>query len=495
MSSDLLAEARRTGRLAGLPEKHFIDGAWRASAAGGMMETYDPGRAEPHASFAAGSAEDVELAVAAARRAGAGTWKKVLPRERGAILSRTAALIRQNAERLAIAEVLDSGKTLAEARGDVGGAARTFEYYAGAADKNEGASFPLGEDYASFSINEPVGVTAHIIPWNYPLSTTARGVAPALAAGCSAVIKPAEQTPMTALILADLLHQAGLPAGTCNVVTGTGAAVGAPLAAHPDVRHITFTGSTFTGINVMNAAARNVASVTLELGGKSPNVVLADCDMERALADVAGAIFENAGQICSAGSRLVIERAIHDEFIEKLVARAGTLVRGHGLTDRVNFGAVNSAEHLAKIASYVEGARQRGRAIAGGGNVVHDPDTGRGWFFEPTVIDALPADDPVVQEEIFGPVLAVQVVDDFDEALAAANCTQYGLVAGIFTKDVSKAHRFAREVDAGQVYVNEYFAGGIETPFGGNRRSGIGREKGLIALASYCKTKSVTIRI
>lgn len=496
MSEDhLLREAQRAGKLPGLPQNHFIDGAWRASAGGGMMESFDPGSASPHASFAAGDADDVAIAVASARRAGEGAWKKILPRERGHVLSRTADLIRQHGERLAIAEVLDSGKTISEARGDVAGAARCFDYYAGAADKNEGKSFPLGEDYASFSINEPVGVTAHIIPWNYPLSTTARSVAPALAAGCTAVVKPAEQTPMTALILAELLHQAGLPDGVCNVVTGTGAAVGATLAAHPDISHITFTGSTATGINVMQAAARNVASVTLELGGKSPNVVLADADLDLALDNVVGAIFENAGQICSAGSRLVIERSIHAEFIERLVQRAKTLRMGHGLSERVNFGAINSAEHLAKVSSFLDGARARGLSIATGGRATVDPGTGKGWFFEPTVVDNAGWDDPVVQEEIFGPVLAVQVVDDFDEAIAAANCTPYALVAGIFTRDLSKAHRFARDVDAGQVYVNEYFAGDIETPFGGNRKSGIGREKGLIAVQSYCKVKSVTIRV
>lgn len=491
----LLREVQRTGVLRGLPDRHFIDGTWRSSAGGETMESFDPGRASPHITFAAGDAEDAELAVASAKRTGEGVWKKILPRERSRILSRAATLIRERAERLAIAEVLDSGKTITEARGDVSGAVRCFDYYAGAADKNEGRSFPLGEDYTSFSINEPVGVTAHIIPWNYPLSTTARSVAPALAAGCTVVVKPAEQTPMTALMLAELLHMAGLPDGACNVVTGTGAAVGAPLVANPDVRHVTFTGSTVTGINVMSAAARNVASVTLELGGKSPNVVLADADLELALDNVVGAIFENAGQICSAGSRLVIERSVHAEFIERLVRRARDLRMGHGLSESVNFGAINSAQHLAKISTCLDDARSRGLSIPTGGNSALDPATGKGWFFEPTIVDALAWDDLIVQEEIFGPVLAVQVVDDFDEAVAAANCTRYALVAGVFTKDLSKAHRFARDVDAGQVYVNEYFAGGIETPFGGNRKSGIGREKGLVAVSSYCKTKSVTIRI
>ncbi|WP_435528462.1 aldehyde dehydrogenase family protein [Mesorhizobium shangrilense] len=478
-----------------LPSRHFIDGEWRASYSGATMPTFDPGSAEIHAEFAAGGADDIADAVASARRAGQGEWRKLSPAERGRILAKAAILIRENAERLAVAEVLDSGKTLAEARGDVRGSARAFEYYAGAADKHEGKTYPLGPDYTSYSIEEPVGVTAHIVPWNYPLSTACRSIAPALAAGCTAVVKPAEQTPMTALLLAEILVQAGLPRGVCNVVTGTGTGAGAPLVSHPDVRHVTFTGSTATGIHVMKAAAQNIASVTLELGGKSPNIVLADADIDLALDNVVGAIFENAGQICSAGSRLVIERSIHAEFIEKLAARARALRIGHGLSEGINFGAINSAEHLRKVSAYVAGARARGVEVAVGGNATTDPATGKGWFFEPTILDRVTWDDPVVQEEIFGPVLAVQVVDSAEEAITAANCTDFALVAGLFTRDLSKAHRIARDVDAGQVYVNEYFAGGIETPFGGNRRSGIGREKGLIAVASYCKTKAVTIRL
>ncbi len=478
-----------------LPSAHFIDGAWRKPLCGGMMETFDPGRAEPHALFAAGTAEDVAEAVAAATRAGRGEWGAATPVERGRVLSKAAAMIREHAEQLAMAEVLDSGKTYAEALGDVRGSARAFEYYAGAADKHEGRAYPLGPAYTSYSIEEPVGVTAHIVPWNYPLSTACRSLAPALAAGCTAVVKPAEQTPMTALLLAEILFQAGLPKGVCNVVSGTGMAAGAPLVSHPDVRHVTFTGSTATGIGVMESAARNVASVTLELGGKSPNIVLADADLDHALDNVIGAIFENAGQICSAGSRLVIERSIHAGFMERLAARARALRIGHGLTEGVEFGAINSAEHLAKVTSCVESAKARGVDVVVGGNVTADPATGKGWFFEPTVLDGLSWDDPVVQEEIFGPVLAVQVVDSVEEAIAAANCTRYALVAGLFTRDLANAHRIARDVDAGQVFVNEYFAGGIETPFGGNRRSGIGREKGLLAVASYCKTKAVTIRL
>jgi aldehyde dehydrogenase (NAD+) len=490
----LAAEALAKGGLDGLPGGHFINGAFVKARSGRSFESLDPGTGKAFARFAAGDADDVADAAGAAERALAGPWGRMKPAERGRILTATAALIRANANRMAVAESLDVGKPVGEALGDVMGAARAFEYYAGAADKIEGEAIPLGRDYHAFTVNEPVGVTAHIVPWNYPISTTARSLAPALAAGCTAVVKPAETTPATALMLAALLSEAGLPAGVVNVVTGFGGEAGAPLVAHPAVRHVTFTGSVATGQRVMKAAADNVTRVLLELGGKSPLVVLADADLEAAAEGVIGAIFENAGQICSAGSRLVVERNIHAALLEKVVARAQALSIGHGLTNP-KLGPVNSAAQLAKVAGFVEAARARGRTVATGGKTTADPETGLGWFYEPTVIDDLPADDPIVREEIFGPVLAVQVVDGLEEAVAAANGTDYGLVAGIYTRDLSKALAFARDVDAGQVYVNEYFAGGIEVPFGGNRLSGFGREKGLQAVASYCRLKSVAVRI
>ena len=490
----LVREAQATGTLRGLPEHHFIAGAAHASVGGAMMETIDPGTGLAFASFAAGNADDVDLAVAAARNALKGPWRDLPPADRGRMLHRVAELLRANAERLAVVETLDSGKRLREALGDIAGAASCFEYYAGACDKHQGDSIPLGPDYLAYTLNEPVGVTAHIIPWNYPLSTAARGIAPALAAGCTVVVKPAEQTPLTALMLAESCLQAGVPPGVCNVITGTGREAGAALVRHPDINHISFTGSVTTGIDVMRAAAPNVTRLVLELGGKSPVVVLADCDMDAAVDSVMGAIFENAGQICSAGSRLVIARSIHEQFVERVVARIGALSLGHGLRDP-GMGPVNSKAHLHKIAAYVERARQRGVSVRAGGKVASDPLTGRGWFYEPTVLDQLPPMDEAVQEEIFGPVLCVQLFDDLDEAVALANGTPFRLVAGVFTRDFSTAHRLARTIDAGQVFINEYFAGGISVPFGGNKRSGFGREKGLEALRSYCNIKSVAARI
>ncbi|WP_025130348.1 aldehyde dehydrogenase family protein [Pseudomonas sp. PH1b] len=490
----LIGEYFASGTLAQLPSRHFINGQWCSPASGRQLETFDPGTGRAFAAVAAGDAEDVELAVAAADKAMNETWRKVLPVERSRILQRAAEGIRTNAERLAIVECLDNGKTLDEARGDVRSAARLFEYYAGAADKLQGDSIPLGPDYVSFTHLEPVGVTAHIIPWNYPFSTAARGLAPALAAGCTAVLKPAEQTPLSALLLAEILHQAGLPAGVCNVLTGTGAEAGAPLVANPKVCHVTFTGSVGTGSLVMQAAARNITSVTLELGGKSPAVVLADCDLEAAVEDVLWGIFSNAGQICSAGSRLIIERSIHGEFVERLALRAAQLTLGHGLKNP-HIGAITSLEQLNKISAYVDEAKKRGVNVVVGGARGVDPQSGEGWFFQPTVLDNLGPMDRLVQEEIFGPVLAVQVADSVEEALLLANATPFGLAAGIYTRDITKALRLARDIDAGQVYINEYFAGGVETPFGGNKLSGFGREKGLEGLGSYCRSKSVTARI
>ncbi|GAB4359581.1 MAG: aldehyde dehydrogenase family protein [Kiloniellaceae bacterium] len=491
---DLAAIALATGTLPDLPCGHFIDGAFCPAASGRTMESFDPGRAEAFAAFARGDAGDVNAAVDSARRAFAQVWRDTAAAERGRILQRAAELLRAEAARFAVVESLDSGKPLAEAEGDVRGAARAFEYYAGACDKLQGDTFPLGPDYLGYSLHEPVGVAAQVIPWNYPLSTAARGIAPALAAGCAVVAKPAEQTPFTALMLAELLKRAGLPDGVLNIVTGTGAEAGAPLVAHPGVDHVTFTGSVATGIGVMKAAADNVTRVVLELGGKSPVIVLADCDREKALDGVMGAIFENAGQICSAGSRLIVERSLHDGFVDDLCRRAAALRLGHALR-RPQMGPVNSDAQLARIAGFIERARGRGVEIATGGAETVDPESGKGWFYQPTIADDVAADDELVRQEIFGPVLTVQIAEDAEHALALANDSQYALVAGVYTADFATAHRLARGLDAGQVYLNEYFAGGIEVPFGGNKKSGFGREKGLEGLLSYCRTKSVAARL
>ncbi|MEP3047914.1 MAG: aldehyde dehydrogenase family protein [Roseibium sp.] len=492
--TDLIAEYEASGTLSALHKGHFVDGAFQTPSHNRTMESFDPGKAAAFASFTAGNADDVKAAVQSSRTAFRTNWRDTAPVERARILQKASELILDNLDLLAVVETLDSGKPLQEAIGDVRGASRAFEYYAGACDKLQGDSFPLGPNHIGYSIHEPVGVTAHIIPWNFPISTAARGFAPALAAGCAIVAKPAEQTPFTALLLAKILHDAGLPKGVCNVVTGTGPEVGAPLTHHAGIDHITFTGSVRTGKAVMKAAADDITRVVLELGGKSPVVVLGDCDKQAALEGVLGAIFENAGQICSAGSRLVIEKNIHAEFVEELVTRTKNLRIGHGFR-QPDLGPVNSAEHLKKIASFVDRAKTNSADIVTGGAIAKDPETGKGWFYEPTIIDNVASADELAQEEIFGPVLTVQVAENAEHALQLANDCQYGLVAGIYTSDFAKAHTLAREIDAGQIYINEYFAGGIEVPFGGNKKSGFGREKGLEGLKSYCKTKSIAARI
>ncbi|MFS4583408.1 aldehyde dehydrogenase family protein [Phaeobacter sp. C3_T13_0] len=482
-----------TGTLPNLPGDHFINGGPAVAYAGERMQSFDPGRGVAFADFAAGDAADIDRAVTSSER-GFAIWSATPPAQRCAILNAAAQLIRAEAEHLAVVECLDSGKTLAEARGDIAGSARLFEYYAGAADKLDGRSINLGNDNAAFTLREPVGVTAHIVPWNYPTSTLVRGIAPALAAGCSAVVKPAETTPFTALMIADLLIRAGLPAGVVNVVTGTGLAAGAPLVRDPRVRHVTFTGSVATGVGVMQSVAPNVTGLTLELGGKSPLLAFGDADVDAVVEGALWAIFSNAGQICSAGSRLLVHRSLHAEVRDKLVLGAKALRVGHGLRGP-DMGAVNSSSHLAKIDDHVACARARGVDIVTGGMSLVDQDSGDGWFYAPTILDDLPANDDAVLQEIFGPVLAVQVFDDEDEAVTLANGTEFALAAGIYTKDISTALRMARRVDAGQVTVNDYWAGGIELPFGGNRKSGFGREKGLEGLDAYTRSKAVTLAV
>lgn len=478
----------------GLPRLMYIDGAHQEATGRQRIDTIDPATGRVFADFPAGQPEDVDRAVASSKKALWGAWRQVLPVERGRILTRAAALIRRDAERLAMIEVLDSGKPLGEAKGDVETAAGYFEYYAGMADKLQGDTIPLGTDFISLTLHEPVGVTAQIIPWNFPLVTTARGVAPALAAGCTAVVKPATQTPLTAMALADILTEAGVPAGVYNVVTGRGSDIGDALTGHVDVNHVTFTGSVPTGIEVMKTAADQATAVTLELGGKSPVVVLDDADIDAAVAGTLKAIYMNAGQVCSAGSRLVIQRSVHAEMMEKLVAGAQALKVGHGL-DAPQLGPLVSAGHRRTVAGYVDKARARGLSVATGGAELDVAGCEGGFFYAPTIIDDVPAADTVVQEEIFGPVLAVQIVDTPEEALQVADNTPFGLCAGIYTGDITRALRFARDVEAGQVFINQYFAGGIATPFGGTKFSGFGREKGLAALSSYYRVKCITARI
>lgn len=487
---DIANDYLSTGKLEALPEGHFIGGK-ATPASDRKMASFDPGRAEAFAEFSLGGDNDMDRAIDAAETA-ARHWRQVTPGERCRILNAVARLFREHADRLAVIEVVDSGKTLAEAQGDVQSSARLFEYYAGAADKLDGRSVNLGPAHTAFTVREPVGVTGHIIPWNYPTSTFARGVAPALAAGCSVVAKPAETTPFTALVMAELLAEAGVPDGLVNVVTGLGSDVGAKMARDPRIKQLTFTGSVTTGVNVAQMAAPNVTRLTLELGGKSPLIAFEDADPESVAEGAYWAIFSNSGQICSAGSRLILHRSLRDEVLARLTDKATGIRTGHGL-GAPDMGAINSELHLSRIKAHVDAARARGASILTGGDVTTDGETGKGWFFQPTIIADLGPDDPAVQEEIFGPVLSVQTFDTEDEAIRLANGTEFGLIASVYTRDVGRAMRVAGAMDCGQVSINDYWAGGLELPFGGNKKSGYGREKGWEGLDAYTKVKSITI--
>jgi aldehyde dehydrogenase (NAD+) len=475
--------------------KMLIGGEWHAGARKEVFSTIDPGNGEVLAEIARGYEEDMHQAVGAAQHAFEHTWwASEHPKKRGQVLYRIAQLIRDHAEELAVMESLDSGKPLRQAKEDVEGSAQYFEFYAGAADKLYGHTIPLGSRYLDYTVREPMGVTAHITPWNYPLAVATRGIAPALAAGNTVVHKPAEQTPLTALRLAELALEAGLPAGVLNVVPGFGPDAGAALAKHPGINHLTFTGSVETGTLVMQMAAENVVPVTLELGGKSPNIVFADANFEPAVKSALRAIFQNAGQTCSAGSRLLLEESIHDRFVAALAKETERLRLGHGLSDP-DLGPIVSEEQLERVLSYLEVGKHEGAKVVTGGSRAEEGELKRGFFVRATLFDDVQGSMRIAQEEIFGPVLAMLTFREPEEALKIANDTPYGLVAGIWTRDIGKAHHLATQIKAGQIYINNYFGGGIATPFGGYKKSGFGREKGLEALEHYTQVKNVCVSL
>jgi len=467
----------------------FVDGEWVSASDGGTFTTYDPATEEPIAEVARATEADVDRAVAAARDAFPG-WRDTPPEERGRIVARVGDLVREHADELAAVETRNQGKPRSEAASDVEGAARYFEYYAGAADKVGGRSVPMGPDQVDFTVREPYGVSAQVTPWNFPGNLFARGVAPALVAGNAVVCKPAPQTPLSTLELAELCAAAGVPDGVVNVVTGPGDPTGAALTGHPDVDTITFTGSVPTGQRIMEAAAEHVTPVTLELGGKNPAVVFPDADLDAAVEWIATAIFTNAGQVCSAADRAIVHGAVYEEFVDRVAAVAESYELGPGAEDP-DMGPLASRDQFEKVTGYVDLAREEGATVVAGGGA---PDR-QGHFVEPTVLADVDNGMRVAQEEIFGPVLAVIPFAEEQEALEIANDVAYGLVGGVFTGDVTRAHTFARRIEAGNVYVNKWFGDTVQTPFGGYKQSGIGREKGLEALDSYLQTKNVAVAL
>jgi len=478
-----------------MTEQLIIDGNKAAASDGKTFDVYDPSSGDVLAVVAKATKSDVDRAVDAAHTAlESRAWGGAPPAERGRIMMRIAHTLRDRAEELATLESRDNGKPLKQARTDVQVAARYFEFFAGIADKIMGNTIPLGPGFLDYTVREPIGVSAQIIPWNYPIQIGARGVAPAIASGCTVVLKPAEDAPMTALRLGEIALECGLPAGVLNVLPGMGPEAGAALASHSGINQLTFTGSVEVGIAVAKMAADNIVPVVMELGGKSPNIVFADADMDTTATGVANAIFQNAGQTCSAGSRLLVERTAHDELVARLSERAIRMRVGPGVSDP-DMGPIISKKQLETVDNYVKIGEREGARVAAGGARPSDAALANGYFYQPTLLDRVSPDMRVAQEEIFGPVLAIIPFDDLEEAIGIANRSQYGLVAGIWTRDINKAMTIASRVKTGQVYINTYGAGGgVELPFGGYKKSGYGREKGLDSLASYTQIKNVCVR-
>ncbi len=457
------------------------------------FEVINPSTGEAFAEVARCGETEINHAVEAARGASEGGWPRATPAERARVLHKISELLRRDHEELARLESLDTGKPLKQARADAAVAARYFEFYANTIESFYGETIPAGEGMFAYTSREPFGVTAHIIPWNYPIQIGCRSVAPALAVGNCCVLKPAEEAPLTPIKLGELALEAGLPPGALNVVPGFGEEAGAPLAAHPDIDHLAFTGSVEVGRLVGKAAAENVVPATLELGGKSPNIVFADADLEDAIPVVVNSIIQNAGQTCAAGSRLLVDRKVHDEVVEAVAKKFEGITIGAGLDDP-DLGPIISRGQLDRVESYVQSGKGEANLLAGG-DVPSEARLGGGFFFEPTLFGGVSPGDTLAREEVFGPVLVATAFDDLEEAAEFANATDYGLVAAVWTRDLRKAHRLAKEIRSGQIFVNTYGAGGgVELPFGGFKKSGHGREKGYEALFGYSQVKTVAIK-
>ncbi|XAM00456.1 aldehyde dehydrogenase family protein [Phycisphaeraceae bacterium D3-23] len=479
------------------PKQNLINGNWSAAASGETFDVFNPASGEVVAQCAAGDAPDIDKAVNAARKAfEEGPWSKMPPSERGQLLWKIGDLIEQNNEELARLETLDNGKPYGIALAvDVALAADMFRYMAGWCTKIQGDTFPITVPYApdndfhAFTLKEPVGVVGQIIPWNFPLLMAAWKLGPALAAGCCVVLKPAEQTPLSALRLGELIQEAGLPDGVVNIVTGMGETAGAAIAAHDGVDKVAFTGSTEVGKLIIKAAAGNLKKVTLELGGKSPNVVYKDADMDAAIAGAASAIFFNQGQVCSAGSRLFIEEDAFDDVLAGVSDIAKNMKVGDGFDTDTEMGPLVSKEQHDRVKHYLDEGKSCGANMAVGGALIDRP----GYFVQPTVIANVNDDMKVVKEEIFGPVVTALPFKDDREIADRANDTDYGLAAGVWTKDISKAHKLAKSIRAGSVWINCYNIFDAALPFGGYKQSGWGREMGYAAVENYLETKSVCI--
>ena len=470
----------------------FINGRFVDSISGKTFPAINPATGATLCQVAEGDKADVDLAVQAARAAlETGPWAKMDAVERGRLMFKLADLVEKNAEELAVLEAYNSGKTIRDSRGDMQGVCNTLRYYAGWADKIEGRTVPIRGNFLSYTLRQPIGVVGQIIPWNFPLLMLAWKWGPALACGNTIVMKPAEQTPLTALRIAELTLDAGFPNGVINIINGYGETAGQALVVHPSVDKIAFTGHVDTAKIIQKAAADTLKRVTFELGGKSPNVVFADCDLDQAVAGAFHAIYFHGGQCCTAGSRLFVEEKIHQEFVKRLAEKTKSRKLGDPLDTTTEQGPQVSQEQMDKILGYVDRGQKEGAKLIAGGKRFG----GKGYFVEPTIFDGVKDEMAIARDEIFGPVVSVLPFKGFDEMVRRANDTTYGLAAAIWTKDIDKAHRYAKEVKAGTVWVNCYHVVDTTTPFGGFKMSGQGRENGEAALDHYTELKTVTIKL
>lgn len=470
--------------------QHFINGQWVPSRSGETIPVVEPGTGETFATLARGNAADIDDAVRAARAALSGPWGKLSATQRGRILMRMSQIILERQELLAQLEARDCGKPLSQARNDIVVAARYCEFYGGAADKVHGEQIPYMNDYHVVVLREPYGVTAHILPWNYPAQMFGRSVIPSLAMGNAAVLKPSEDACLTPLAFCDIAREAGLPDGALNVVTGLGEEAGAALTAHRDIDFVTFTGSPEVGTLVQKAAAERTLKCVLELGGKSPQIVFEDADLDRAATFILKAITQNGGQTCSAGSRLLVQKSVYDRVVSMVADKFSQSSAGSPAQDR-DCGPLINAAQKERVEGFIQRAKQAGVPVLAQGRVAEGVPSG-GYYVAPTMFGPVPREHELACDEVFGPVLAVIPFDTEADAISLANATDFGLLAGIWTRDGGRQIRMAKQMQCGQVYVNCYGAGGgVELPFGGVKRSGHGREKGFLALEEFCNVKTV----
>ncbi|WP_428528786.1 aldehyde dehydrogenase family protein [Roseibium sp.] len=469
------------------PAKCLINGEWTAPSGGGTLPIFDPSTGEEIGAIARGTSEDIDAAVAAAEAARQGVWGKTTAVERGRILFKLRELVLEKVEDLARIEAIDVGKPLKQARADAIALARYLEFYGGAADKLHGETIPYLDGYTVYTLREPHGVTGHIVPWNYPMQIIGRSIGAALATGNACILKPAEDACLTALALADLAKAAGLPDGVLNVVPGLGSEAGAALSSHPGIHHVSFTGSVATGVQIQTAAAKNVIPVTLELGGKSPQLVFDDADLDAALPFLVNAGIQNAGQTCSASSRILVQRGLYDQVVERMAGRYGDLKVGPALSD-LDVGPLISKKQQGIVSTFIDRGADLEKAAEG---VLQDAPEG-GSYVTPTLFAGVKPDHVLGRDEIFGPVQVIIPFDDEDEAVTISNGTDYGLVASIWSRDGARQMRLAKKIRSGQVFINNYGAGGgVELPFGGMGKSGHGREKGFEALYGFTTLKTV----